>query len=117
MKELATLPNGLPLYKLMQYKVTKEQCKIIKVNPEHTKKMPVYDPDTDMWEDKAITIPLTVRIKINRITAGIEHVVYIDEVFPIDLIVWNEKMTPDHIITYRNRKRKTRTVMYYQTIR
>ena len=99
--ELPTLPNGLPLWKLMQYKVTGEQCRIIKVNPEKI--------NTDLG---TITYPLTVDIRITREALGIKYNEIIKEILPYDLIVWNESMNPHREVTYRTRKGQTRTVRY-----
>jgi hypothetical protein len=91
--ELPTLPNGLPLWKMLQYKETKEQCRVVKVNK------PTLD-----WN--------SVDIKIIRTTNGIKHSVVIEEISIEDLIVWNESMNIPKQVTYRTRKRQTRTVYY-----
>ena len=95
------LPNGLPIYKDMQYKATGEQCRIIKVVPEQINK-----------DLNVITYPLTVNIKITRIALGIPYRVVLENVLPYELIVWNESMNPRREVTYRTRKHKTRTVVY-----
>lgn len=107
--ELPTLPNGLPLYKLMQYKVTKEQCQIIKTNKA------VFDNNVESETFGQLLKPFSLDVKITRILQGIKYAV-IETVSEDDLIVWNEKMTPDHEVTYITRKRQARTVYYEQTI-
>lgn len=104
--ELPTLPNGLPLWKLMQYTPTKEQCRIVKVNE------PIIDVNPISSAFGKIIVPLTVNIRIIRKTLDIEHAVIIENILPYDLIVWTESMSPHKEVTYRTKKKQARTVYY-----
>lgn len=97
LKELPTLPNGLPLWKMMQYKVTGEQCRVVKINDK------IAEGNID---------DITVDIKIIRITATIKHTVIIEKVILDNLIIWNESMNPHREVKYKRRGDIQRTVIY-----
>lgn len=106
-----TLPNGLPIYKLMCYKPTGEKCQIVKINPA------ILETNLESKAFGTIIQPLDVDVKVTRTLAGIDYTVILDHISPYDLIVWNEKMTPDHIFSIRTRKGKVRNIYYPQTIK
>ena len=105
MKNL-TLLNGLPIYKMMRYKVTGEKAQIVKVNPEVTEK----NIESEMFGK--IIKPLSVNLKVKRVALGIEVVDILEDISIYDLEVWNESMNPRRTVTYKTKKGKIRTVTY-----
>lgn len=97
MKKDLLLPNGLPIYKMMQYKPTGEKCQFVKINNDKISEVTI---DT-----------ITVDVKIIRTLQGINYTV-IETVNLNDLIIWNESMNPHREVTYRTRKHQARTVVY-----
>jgi hypothetical protein len=94
---LPTLPNGLPLWKQLCYKVTNEKCRVIKIN--------------DAISTTAID-SITVDVIMVRKLAGVEYNYIMNDVPISDLIVWNESMNPPRKVTYKTRKKQARTVYY-----
>lgn len=109
--EFQTLPNGLPLCKLMQYKPTKEKCQITKVNPE------VIETNVESPNFGKLLIPLTVDIIIFRELDDIPYRVPIKNVSQYDFILWNENMNPYRVVTYKRRKKPVKTILYAGVIK
>jgi len=109
--EFITLPNGLSLCKLMQYKPTKEKCQITKVNPE------VIETNLESPNFGKLVIPLTVDIILFRELDGIPYKVPMKNISQYDLTVWNENMNQYRVVTYKRRKKPVRTILYAGVIK
>ena len=103
---LSTLPNGLPVWKLMRFKVTKEKCQIIKINPE------VLDTKVHSESFGKVIKLLSIDIQIKRVTLGVPHTDRFEDISQYDLEVWNESMNPKREVTYKRRNKSIRTVVY-----
>lgn len=102
--ENITLPNGLPLYKLMLYKPTKEKCQIVKVNK------------VKLDELGRVLVPLSVDIILFRKLHNISYNVLMYNISQYDLIVWTENMNPSRDVLYKHKRKQTRIVHYIQAI-